>query len=197
MAVCHYCGKYISATLCQKYFDHLEVCGKWKLSERRAARDKEISDRNSKIIARLEAENKKLSSCLEKALSSTKPSVNISIAGDFVMGDQYKLSLEYPQTSSILRTLERAKGMTITEFDTTEKINERLLEIENAHNGEVAKLLYGPDCMAKKQALTFVSDVMSIFYQRLRRERPSDTLIVEAVSDYIEEVANDKKLIKL
>lgn len=215
MAICPYCKKYISATICQKYIDHMEVCKKWYVAERHIQtleKKIEATKTDAPLREKLDALEKEIRAAKTDALFRTKETTPISwvkeqkptqttifnITGNVVFGNQYQstISTFYPQTKMIMDTaLAQASCLPIDGFDTPEKLDLRMKEIQEANNKEMIKLLDGTDPAAKRQILTFLAEVMTIFGQRLRAEKPQSTVTIEAADDFKEECIRDQKLI--
>jgi hypothetical protein len=183
MAVCPFCNRYISATACQRYRDHLEVCKRWYDAEGRAT------------FHQKEVEAVKEERRYEKPSQTTI----FNVTGDAVFGNQYQhynIGLFYPQTKAVMDlALDQAKRLPIATFDTPQKLDMRMQEIQDANSGEMIKLLAGTNPGARNQVLSFLAEVAKIFRQRLNEEGPPSTVTIEAADDFIEECIKDQKLI--
>jgi hypothetical protein len=106
---------------------------------------------------------------------------NYKIAGDVIIGQQYKLTMKYPPSREATTLIESAKKLAITEFNTIEKLNNKMQQIQDSNDGVLVKYLESDDQLAKNQTNSFLADIMTIFKTRLEKEAPKNTVTVEVI----------------
>ncbi len=206
MPACPHCGSTQYATYCRSYVKHVENCrtaiemfripflnAQEKVEERqRIEFEKEklqisIGKQLEKSKWRIREADLKAKHAQELLKVSKAPVTNIYIQ----MNNFY---LDYPKSEVTEKVLKDAnQNCDVRKIQSIDDLNLIIGYVQDLNDKEIEKCLSGNDTLAKSRALSFLADVSRTIRERMQKETPEKTFLIEAAQEFETECLEDKQ----
>ena len=129
--------------------------------------------------------NQKLQAQLQSQVTRVTHVTNNYHIENMVMGNQINaVYLDYPKSEFTDYVVKLTETLDITQIRTKDDLNKIIAWIKEYNGQIIANYLKGDDRRLRSQASSLLGNVARILRERLERETPSNTILIEAVGDY-------------